>query len=139
MSEPIVLVMVALVAILVVKWFVSQNQQVAKGYRYCQSTPLFSAAERSFLGVLDLAVAQQYRVFGKVRVADILLPAKGLNRSHWRIAFNKIAAKHFDYVLCDKETLAVIAMIELDDNCSDQPLAIGACRLQNRTCDGLTA
>lgn len=37
---------------------------------------LFTAAERSFLGVLDQATAGRYRVFGKVRVADVLLPVR---------------------------------------------------------------
>lgn len=86
-----------------------------KGYNYRQSGNLFSPAERSFLGVIDQAISDKYRVFGKVRVADIINPAKGMSRKNWQIAFNKIAAKHFDYVLCSKDKLAVIAVIELDD------------------------
>lgn len=92
---------------------------IAKGkkdvFSYRQKVPLFSPAERSFLGVIDAAVSDSYRVFGKVRVADVLLPQKGMSRRKWQIAFNKISAKHFDYVLCCKETLTVIAAIELDD------------------------
>ena len=87
----------------------------SKGHNYSQSGKLFSAAERSFLGVIDQAVSDKYRVFGKVRVADIITPAKGMNRKNWQIAFNKISAKHFDYVLCSKDKLEVIAVIELDD------------------------
>jgi uncharacterized protein DUF2726 len=86
-----------------------------KKYSYRQRGPLFSAAELSFLGVLDRAVHGRYRVFGKVRVADVMTPARGLNRKNWQIAFNKISSKHFDYVLCDKGNLEVIAVIELDD------------------------
>lgn len=86
-----------------------------KGYGYRMRGPLFTPAERSFLTVLDQAVSEKYRVFGKVRVADILNPAKGMNRKNWQIAFNKISAKHFDYILCSKDNLSVIAAIELDD------------------------
>jgi len=39
-----------------------------KKYKYRQRGPLFTAAERSFLGILDKAVYGRYRVFGKVRV-----------------------------------------------------------------------
>lgn len=86
-----------------------------KVYGYQLIGELFTPAERSFLGVLDAAVSENYRVFAKVRVADILSPKKGMNRKNWQIAFNKISAKHFDYVLCCKESLKVMAVIELDD------------------------
>ena len=61
--------------------------------------PLFTPAERSFYGVLNLACEDSAVVFGKVRIADILKPTKGLNCSQWRITFNKISAKHFDFVV----------------------------------------
>lgn len=77
--------------------------------------PIFTPAERSFYGVLNLACESQAVIFGKVRIADILKPIKGLNRSEWQTAFNKISAKHFDFVLCDPNDLSVIAVIELDD------------------------
>ena len=86
-----------------------------KGYTYRKRGALFTPAERSFLSVLDQAISDQYRVFGKVRVADILTPAKGMNRKNWQIAFNKISSKHFDYILCSQSTLDVVAVIELDD------------------------
>ncbi len=76
---------------------------------------LFTAAERSFLGVLDQASDGHYRVFGKVRIADVILPAKGLDKSTWARTFNRIKAKHFDFVLCDPRTLDIKAVIELND------------------------
>jgi len=82
---------------------------------YRKLATLFTKAERSFLGVLDQAIGDNYRVFGKVRVADVLTPQRGMTRRNWQIAFNKISAKHFDYVLCRKTDLSVIAVIELDD------------------------
>ena len=89
-------------------------------YRYRKQNALFSSAERSFLGILDQAVGDQYRILGKVRIADVITPEKGMNRRHWQIAFNRISAKHFDYLLCDKHTLEVIAAIELDDKSHKQ-------------------
>lgn len=83
--------------------------------RYRQRGSLFTAAERSFLGVLDQATEGRYRVFGKVRVADVLATAKGLDNSARTTAFNQISAKHFDFVLCDSKTLDIKAAIELND------------------------
>jgi very-short-patch-repair endonuclease len=54
--------------------------------------------------------------FAKVRVADILQPQSGCDRSTWQRAFNKISAKHFDFVICKKEALELKCVIELDDS-----------------------
>jgi len=105
----IVLFILAVIALA----FIKPNK--SKGYSYKLRGPLFTAAERSFLHVLDQAVSDKYRVFGKVRVADVINPAKGVDSKNWQIAFNKISSKHFDYVLCSKDKLDVIAVIELDD------------------------
>ncbi len=83
---------------------------------YRKRDALFTVAESKFLVSLDEAVSDKYRIFGKVRVADVIAPEKGLNRSDWQVAFNKISAKHFDYVLCSKDDLVVVAAIELDDS-----------------------
>lgn len=77
---------------------------------------LFSPAERSFLGVLDLAVGDKARVFAKVRVADVLTPQARMGKSKWQQAFNRISAKHFDYLLCNPADLSVLCAIELDDS-----------------------
>jgi hypothetical protein len=87
----------------------------AKAFPYQKSTAFFTPAERSFLGVLYQTVGDNVAVFGKVRVADVVEPKSGLGRSAWQKAFNKISAKHFDFLLCDKEALSVACAIELDD------------------------
>jgi hypothetical protein len=85
-------------------------------YPYQKTEVLFSPAERSFLGVLSQAVGENAQVFGKVRVADVVGPRKGMSRSEWQKAFNKISSKHFDFLLCNKKDLSVICAIELDDS-----------------------
>lgn len=85
------------------------------GFPYTPRNPLFSAAERSFLGVLDKAVGSEHRVFGKVRVADIAKVTPGLNNSARQGALNKIASKHFDYVVCRHSDLSIVCAVELND------------------------
>lgn len=48
-------------------------------------------------------------------MADVVEPKAGLNRSARQKALNKISAKHFDFLLCDKEDVSVACAIELDD------------------------
>ncbi|MGY3944182.1 DUF2726 domain-containing protein [Aeromonas tecta] len=88
----------------------------AKALPYDLQETLFSPAERSFLGVLDLAVGDRARVFAKVRVADVLTPESKMGKSKWQQAFNKISAKHFDYLLCDPADLSFLCAVELDDS-----------------------
>lgn len=76
---------------------------------------LFSPAERSFLGVLEQALDNQYRVFGKVRLGDIVKPAKGLTPSKRTSASNRVKQKHVDFVICSATDLTVRGVVELDD------------------------
>jgi len=86
-------------------------------FRYKYSGKLLSNAERSFFLVLKQSLSEDdYEIFVKVRIADVLTPVQTFIRRDWFTAFYKISSKHFDYVLCDKETLAVVAVIELDDS-----------------------
>jgi hypothetical protein len=76
---------------------------------------LFSPAERSFFGVLEQAVAGEFTVFGKVRLGDLVQPAKGLSQSRRTGLRNRIQQKHVDFVLCRPDTLEVAGVVELDD------------------------
>ncbi|WP_415899100.1 DUF2726 domain-containing protein [Neptuniibacter sp. QD48_11] len=110
------------VALIFLKKFAAQSSDSSDntlGYR--QKKTLFTEAERSFLGVLDQCIdPEQHRVFGKVRVADIVEPNPTKNRSEWQKAFNPIKAKHFDYVICTADTLKPVYAIELDDKSHNQ-------------------
>lgn len=82
--------------------------------KYKKIKNIFTKSERLFYHILVQAIGDRYIVFAKVRAADLLLPISAKDRSRWRSAFNKVACKHFDYVLCD-EGLEIVAAIELDD------------------------
>ena len=51
----------------------------------------------------------------KVRLADVLTVRPGLPRSQFQRAFNRIAAKHADFVICRATDYSIAAVIELDD------------------------
>jgi len=79
-----------------------------------------SEAERSFFGVLAQA-SEEFHVFAKVRLADVVEPSRNGSRSDWRRAFNSICAKPVDFVLCQKTSLKVVAVVELDDKSHERP------------------
>lgn len=90
-------------------------------YPYEKRNSLFSHAERSFLRILEGCVGRQYRIFCKVRLADIIDTKGSLSSKKEKIAFSRISYKHVDFVLCDPISLNVIGIIELDDRSHDLP------------------
>lgn len=91
------------------------------GFPYESAGALFTPAERSFLGVLDQVVAGQFRIFGKVRLADVVRVKNTPDRGAWQTAFNKIDRKHVDFVGCDPADLSVKFVVELDDRSHERP------------------
>jgi hypothetical protein len=69
----------------------------------------------AFYRALLAATSGYYSIVPKVRVADVLMVAGPPRRKGWGAAFNKIAMKHFDFVLCDPQTLSFVGAVELDD------------------------
>jgi hypothetical protein len=71
-----------------------------------------SAAELSFFRVLSTAVAGRTVVLTKVRLADLFFVPRSEGSAGFR---NRIAQKHVDFLLCDRETMRPLAGVELDD------------------------
>ncbi|MBB5319972.1 DUF2726 domain-containing protein [Marinobacter oulmenensis] len=75
-----------------------------------------SHAEGSFFQVLETALpADQYRLFGKVRVEDLIVVKSGLSREGRQSARNRIRSRHVDIVVVDSKTFVPVWAIELDD------------------------
>lgn len=75
---------------------------------------LLSKAEEKFFFALLKAMGDEFHIWGKIRLADIIKPDATTREEYFR-AFNRIKAKHVDFALIDKDTLDIICAIELDD------------------------
>jgi hypothetical protein len=119
LSTPLLVGLVVLVALAIVaglfRMLVGAPRARKVTIAYEPVPTLLTPAERSFFGVLQKALASDYQVFVKVRLADIVRPARNPSRSGWQSAFNRITSKHVDFVLCDLASLSVVGVIELDD------------------------
>jgi hypothetical protein len=111
---------VAAVVIVVVQRLRATRSEPASTSPYQKEWSLFSPAERSFLGVLEQAVGDQYRIMGKVRLADVIKVRFGMNGKGRQSAFNRIQSKHVDFVVCHAKDLAVQYVVELDDKSHDR-------------------
>ena len=74
---------------------------------------LLSPAELAFYNVLKTAVGDRFVILLKVSVRDLCELTKQASN---QAAFNRVANRQIDFVLCDQSTLAPVVAIELDDS-----------------------
>jgi len=109
----LVIILAVVVGLLILKKYFKPASSNA--FSYQSKNSLCSPAERSFLGVLDQLLADKYRVLLKVRLADLIEIPKGVSKSLRQSALNRISSKHVDFVVCNKNDLSILGVIELDD------------------------
>lgn len=115
MSNWIILLLVLVIISLAYALFKKKAGKGPVDFPYQSKEVLCSPAERSFLGALDQILGKKYRIFAKVRLADIIDVKKGLSASVRQSAFNRIAGKHVDFIVCHANDLSIVGAIELDD------------------------
>jgi len=115
MSNWIILLLLLIIFFLALALFKKKDRKDPVDFPYQSKDVLCSPAERSFLGALDKIVGKRYRIFAKVRLADIIDVQKGLSVSARQSAYNRIDGKHIDFIVCNANDLSIIGAIELDD------------------------
>jgi len=115
MSNWIILLLLLIIVFLALALFKKKDGKGPVDFPYQSKDVLCSPAESSFLGALDKIVGKRYRIFAKVRLADIIDVQKGLSVSARQSAFNRIAGKHVDFIVCHANDLSIVGAIELDD------------------------
>lgn len=84
------------------------------GHPYTRLTPWLSPAEKTLLMALEQVLAKQaYRLLVKVRLADILKPLENLEVKEHHAAMERISQKRLDFVICERDSFAVIGVIKL--------------------------
>jgi hypothetical protein len=83
--------------------------------KYLKKVYFFSIAEKKFFDELSKTVSKKFIIFSKVRVADLLFVGKDGNGKKSYGSFNKIKAKHIDFVIVRGNDFSIVCGIELDD------------------------
>jgi hypothetical protein len=91
------------------------SENSLKAGKYEAQQRLLTPAELSFFKVLEQAVGNDYSLFAKVRLADVIRPVRSESRSGFQTALNRITSKHVDFVVCDSKSLTILGVMELDD------------------------
>jgi uncharacterized protein DUF2726 len=86
---------------------------MAKGLSFpYRRKSLLSPVELAFYNVLKAAVGDRFVILLKVGVRDLCeITRREVNQA----AFNRVAAKRVDFVLCEQVTLHPVVAIDLDD------------------------
>lgn len=87
-------------------------------YPYIKKRYLLSRNEREFYEILKESVNDNFLIFSKVRLGDIVIPKR--TRLDWNSYFWQVTNKHVDFVLCTRYSEPVLA-IELDDHSHLKP------------------
>jgi hypothetical protein len=84
-----------------------------------RAAPLMTKRERIVCAMIERAVPHA-RVHAQVSMGAILRPARGFDRSRSTSVRNRFSSKRVDFVLEDRASGGIIAIVELDDRTHDR-------------------
>lgn len=97
------------------------------------AVPLLTGNEwNNYQRLKKYAQSHDLLICTKVRLADLVTPRPGTSKSIWKSRFNKICAKHVDFVLCD-QNMNVKLIIELDDKSHEREDRIARDKFVDKT------
>lgn len=112
--EFIMLLLVALVVL--VAMVASRFIDNSNPFQVKKRNSLFSPVERSFQNLLEKAVAGEYKILNRIKLADLIEVKENANEKARRSTIVKLNAKYLDFVLCSADDLRVIAVLDLVNN-----------------------
>jgi len=113
----LLIVVLAAFACFALVFLIKQHQfsQPAIRLPYQLKQPFFSPSERAQLELLEQAVGGEFRILTKVRLADVVEVTAIPRRSTWYHATNRISAASFDFLLYDRQQLAPVCAVEIEE------------------------
>jgi len=114
------LVLFAMIAALI-KTLQQNNSKSNKPSLYEKEEALMTPAELLFFKSLESALGNEFRLFSKVRIADIVRVKRNDNRGAWQSAFNVIQSKHIDFLAVNPSDMSIQFAVELDDKSHHKP------------------
>lgn len=101
----------ALLALVFIVRLLGKRPKRRIGGKFRLISHLNTKAEQNFFKQFNGKLPEQFYIAPKVRLADLCKPEDPKNI----IGFNKIARKHVDFVVMERESSRVMCVVELDD------------------------
>lgn len=112
----IFLLVIVIFAIVVAVSFVGKSQPSANTpatFPYCKQGSYLTDAEHSFFKVLQTVLGNNYYIIPQAKLSNIIKVKNGM--ANWQAHFNRISSKTVDFLICDKDKVTPVLVIELDD------------------------
>ncbi|WP_421683684.1 DUF2726 domain-containing protein [Stutzerimonas urumqiensis] len=108
-------------ACFVLVFLIKQRQftQPAVRLPFALKPALFEEAERQLLDTLTRACGDTQLILAKVRAAEVVAITAIARRAAWYHANNRLAGLHFDFLLCDRQTLRPTCAVQLRNDETD--------------------
>nr|WP_297822469.1 DUF2726 domain-containing protein [uncultured Paraglaciecola sp.] len=74
---------------------------------------MFTPVERTFFGLIEEAVGNEFRILCRVKMGDILTIHQSTDKKTSKNAPSRAGSKHLDFVLCSKDDMSPIIAIDL--------------------------
>ncbi|WP_018693012.1 DUF2726 domain-containing protein [Algicola sagamiensis] len=104
-------VLCVLIAVIVSRFMDNGNP-----YPFTKRSNMYTGIERSFLTMLERAMGKDYKVMSRVRLTDLIEIKDGTSSRAKRAAMLKANTKYIDFVLCDKNSMDIVAAVDLVNN-----------------------
>jgi hypothetical protein len=108
----VLLVLLTIITAFAVNWWMHQGNP----FPLTKKSQLLTPVERSFLGLLEHAVGDEYKIMNRIKLADVLEVQPKADARARRAALQKLNAKYLDYVLCDPVDMSIVAVVDLVNN-----------------------
>jgi len=92
---------------------------------YTKKSSVFTDNQHHIFNALHKALDNDYILLANINAADVLQVAPNSNVLATQVATKNIAAKQFDFVVCDKTQLTAVCAIVLGDTL--EPMLVSAC------------
>ncbi|SFD11210.1 DUF2726 domain-containing protein [Pseudoalteromonas denitrificans] len=109
-----------LVLVVIASMVASKLTDSGNPYPFTKKNNIYTQVEKGFLTLLERAIGNDYKVVSRVMLIDIIDFKSGITSKSKRIALTKAKNKQLDYVLLDKETMNIVAAIDLVNNNNKQ-------------------
>ncbi len=115
MDNPLLwgLVFIGILAIIFARLKQSPKPSSNGDFPYRRRDYLLTKAEKCFFDALRPAIGDSLHISVKPRLADLFFIVKGTGK--YQSHFNRIKAKHVDFILCRPQDMRPVLAIELDD------------------------
>lgn len=108
------LCLILIISVAVIWLFRRRHKKMKRGYQ--RATTLFSLEERRLFWLLRETVGDQFEIFGKIPVGEIISPRMDNRGQNLPGEYEDLAGQYFSLVLCDRRDLSVAAALELHND-----------------------